>query len=129
MPKKTAMLFAALIATGQADADESAPPALSPAPQSQQERWLNEVRAQRQAWEAQREAAREASNARLRILDPWGAARLEALEQKSRARQEALRERNAQYLEQLQAQDQALEAWRQQVTPYGWDNRWYYRGY
>jgi hypothetical protein len=96
---------------------------------TQQQRWLDEVRAQREAWEARRNAAKQASDARLRQLDPWGAARLEQLERHNQARRDALQERADTYREQLQAQEQALEAWRRQITPYGWDNRWYYQGY
>jgi hypothetical protein len=130
MHTKTTVLLIALTLPGPALAD-APPTAEHQARQpSQRDLWLEEVRAQRQAWEAKHQAAKEASNARLRRLDPWGAARLEAMERDVTARREAVRDRNEKmHREQQQAQEQAMEAWRQQITPYGWDNRWYYRGY
>jgi hypothetical protein len=130
MHTKTTALFIALTLPGLALADDAPPVEHQARQPSQRDLWLEEVRAQRQAWEAKHQAAKEASNARLRRLDPWAAARLEAMERDVTARREALRDRNEKmHREQQQAQEQAMETWRQQITPYGWDNRWYYRGY
>ncbi len=108
--------------------------------QAQIEHWLEEVKAQRKAWESQRNAAKQASNERLRMIDPWGAARLQTLEQASDLRREALLNRSDNLRKhaeaQFEARRHAYESWLQQqerrhsaYQPYGWDNRWYYRGY
>lgn len=126
MHTKTTTLFIALTLPGLGLADDAPSLEQQTRQPSQRDLWLEEVRAQRQVWEAKHQAAKEASNARLRMLDPWGAARIEAMDRDVTARREALRNHN----EKMQRdQQQAQEAWRQQITPYGWDNRWYYRGY
>ena len=102
--------------------------------------WLEEVRRQREAWEARRDAAKAASKARLRLFDPWRAAQLEALDQEAELRREFARERAEQRrisaetvrgthrrsLEQRQTEEQQMLDY---FAPYGWDNRWYYRGW
>ena len=114
-----------------ASAAETAPPA---------DPWLEEVRTQREAWEARRNAAKAASKARLRLYDPWRAAHIEALEQESELRRELARERFEQRrsssetlrenqrrsLEQRQNEEHQMLDY---FAPYGWDNRWYYRGW
>jgi len=128
MRTSTTLLVATLItpAVGYADA----PMEVQPAPElTAEQRWLEEVRAQRKAWEARRKAAKSASDTRLRMLDPWGAAKVEAWRKDTETRREALQERADKRREELHARDQALEKWHRQITPHGWDNRWYYRGY
>ncbi len=107
-------------------------------PNDSEQQWLEEVRAQRKAWEQWRAQAKQASDERLRQIDPWGAMRLRSLKEAANQRREAMAKRSEELRRKAemehQARREAYQNWFQppnseDFMPYGWDNRWYYRGY
>lgn len=135
------LLYCAALGLATHAWSETTPPAAADgeAAAAQTEQWLEQVRAQREAWEARRKAAKQAADERLRRIDPWGAARLQSMEQAAELRREALLNRSEDLRKRAEAEREArrkaYDAWLKQkeiqqgYPPYGWDNRWYYRGY
>jgi len=113
--------------------------------------WLDEVRAQREAWEARRSAVREQHEQRHRLLHPRGAIQQENWEEDLRRRRAERQERIDQDLEVFRRlgpevwgpllpfpEDGSEVSGRSEpllppgpppVSPPGWDNLWYFRGY
>ncbi|MBK1719814.1 hypothetical protein [Thiocystis violacea] len=110
--------------------------------------WLDEVRAQREAWEAERAAARAIHEQRRRINHPRGAARQEAWEEdvrRRRAERQERIERDRELFRDLgpgplpipmpvdprspEEQAERARPGGPAVTPPGWNNLWYFRGF
>ena len=112
--------------------------------------WLDEVRAQREAWEARRSAVREQHEQRRRLHHPRGAAQQESWEADLRRRRAERQERIDQDREVFRrlgpeawgpprpfSEDASEVSGRSEpllpepppVSPPGWDNLWYFRGY
>lgn len=132
--------FGLIALVGMAIADPSASGYESPDTSSN---WLDEVRAQREAWEARRSAMREQHEQRRRAHHPRGAVQPEAWEEDLRRRRAERQERIEQDREVFRRlgpgawgpywsvmEDGAGGAeWAPPVSPPGWDNLWYFRGY
>lgn len=128
----------------------SDPAAMGGAQPDQVSPWLDEVRAQREAWEARRSAVREQHEQRRRAHHPRSAVQPDAWEADLRRRRAERQER----IEQDRAVFRRLApgawglpwsvtedgAWGAEwapppspqpspISPPGWDNLWYFRGY
>lgn len=112
--------------------------------------WLDEVRAQREAWEARRSAVREQHGQRRRLHHPRGAAQQEDWEEDLRRRRAERQERIDQDREvfrrlgpsawglpppfaegesEVSERPESLLHQPPPISPPGWDNLWYFRGY